>query len=343
MNGEGEDGHSRQEPVLSPRERELVDAAVITYEPDLERLRLVLDRLLPQVRRVLVVDNGSRDQEGLDKLVAAHPRATLRPLSANLGVATALNLALDWTRREDPDGAPDWLLTLDQDSVLAPGAVERVLRDFSGLEGTVREQCALVGIAHRPPATRGAWGRADRRLEMGHVGTFRERLSVITSGNLLRLSALDGLRFEDRLFVDQVDTAFCAALRRRGRRLLVHREVGMDHALGTGFEHAGRRRSYHDAQRLYYIARNSTLLLWRGDLPLLVYGVQLGGQSRNYLAARGVAGLRRLVPALALGLVDAALGRLGRREYRVLAEPARRDDEKGRAEALPVRRADGSA
>lgn len=296
-----------------------VDAVVVTYRPDLDRLRAVLDRLLPQVRRVLVVDNGSRDQEALERLLSAHGQVTLLALGANLGVATALNLALDWAR-DVPEGPATWLLTLDQDSVLATGAVARVLAAFATLDEQARADCALVAMSHRPRAEHGPWASADRRLELGRVGPFHERLMVITSGNLLRLSRLDDVRFEDRLFVDQVDTAFCAAVRRRGGRILAYPEVMMDHALGTSFEHGRRQRSYHDAQRLYYIARNSTLLLGRGDLPPLVWAVQLAGQSRSYVAARGPASLARLLAALGLGLADAALKRLGRREYRVLAE-----------------------
>lgn len=47
-----------------------VCAIVVAFNPDLDRLRVVLDKLTSQVERIVIVDNGSANLGGLGALVA---------------------------------------------------------------------------------------------------------------------------------------------------------------------------------------------------------------------------------------------------------------------------------
>ncbi len=312
------------EPGIVPDQvgRRPIDAVIVTFEPDLDHLAASLDRVLSQVGRLLVVDNGSENISRLESLLATASHAELMSLGSNLGIAAALNVGLDWAMAAPQ--VPDWLLTLDQDTMLHEHAVERLLGAFEALDGgAFAEACALLAMRFRPivpPRRLWAWVEGD--VLLGNVGAFQERRMVITSGSLLRVGRLAGVRFDERLFIDQVDSAFCADLRRRGLRIVEYGDVTMAHQVGSSVVVRGRSRGYENGQRLYYIVRNSALLLCRGDLPVSVYVVQLLEWFRTYLLANGIRALPRALAILGCGLGDAALGRLGRRDYPFLRDPS---------------------
>src|SRR2546425_13102360 len=70
--------------------RDGVAAVVVTFNPDLGRLRALLNATLPQVKRIYVVDNGSYSAVRSD--VEACPGAAFLPLGRNLGLAAAQNV-----------------------------------------------------------------------------------------------------------------------------------------------------------------------------------------------------------------------------------------------------------
>jgi GT2 family glycosyltransferase len=126
--------------------------------------------------------------------------------------------------------------------------------------------------------------------------------------------------FEERLFIDQVDYAFCSAVREAGWRLLELKQVLMDHRIGREVPVGDGMRRYEPGQRLYYIIRNSAYLTFRRRLPPTVFLAQLLTWTRSYLGANGAKSFGRYVAIVSSGLGDCVLGRFGRREYRFLRE-----------------------
>jgi rhamnosyltransferase len=299
-----------------------VAAVVVTYEPELPRFLAALAVTLAQVDRVVVVDNGSREQDRLAAQLAGVQGVETVLLADNLGVAAALNHGV----RRLAAGEHDFVLTLDQDTVLHEGAVATVLGAFNKLDATERGRCGVLAMAHRPPrrwpsiADPGSW--AGSGVEEGEG--FRRRRLLITSGNLVRRVVAETVPYEESLFVDQVDFAFSLAVRAHGWSLLEYTTVLMDHPVGQLLEAGGRTWRYEHGQRLYYIVRNSTWLVLRSRLPASVYVMQLATWARAYLHVNGSMALPRLAAVVALGLADGVRGRLGRRSYALLAEPARR-------------------
>jgi rhamnosyltransferase len=146
---------------------------------------------------------------------------------------------------------------------------------------------------------------------------------LITSGNLVRREVAETIPYEEPLFIDQVDYAFCAAVRSRGWRILECTDVLMDHQIGKSVEAAGVRR-YETGQRLYYIVRNSTFLVLRRRLPASVYLAQLVSWGWAYAVVNGLSAVPREMAILVAGLADGILRRLGQRRYWFLAEPRKR-------------------
>ena len=97
-----------------------VCAVVVTWQPDIEVLRELLDALSPQVGRIVVVDNATRDP-AFRAFCAARTDMMLVASSENHGLAHAINVGIEHAR-----GLPgvSHVLLMDQDSVPEAGMVD---------------------------------------------------------------------------------------------------------------------------------------------------------------------------------------------------------------------------
>ena len=300
--------------------RDAVRCVVVTWKPDVERLAAVLDALAPQVGGIIVVDNGSEDFGALAARWSGHEDIEFVGLSENRGIAAALNVGVSRALSKDPA----WILTMHQDTLVGEGAVAGALEDLAALDEPVRSRCALVALRPHPqPASIWLTRYAERLLVTGDLGAFVERRGVITSGNLVRADVARAVPYDERLFIDQVDFDFCYSLRHRGLRVVQQKTITMDHILGERYDDAARLHPYENAQRLYYIVRNSTYLVLRRRLLVRHYLAQVIMFCGAYVSVNGARSTAQCARVVAVGVVDGVLGRLGRREYRFLARGRR--------------------
>jgi len=259
-------------------------AVLVTYHPDIPVLARVLEATLPQVDRVIVVDNGSAatlDEDLQAFLAAGH--VTLRRLGRNYGVAYAHNRGLE----EMLAAGYRWGLILDQDSVPAPDMVERLMRgSLAATEAGTRVSAA--GPRYVDPRNGheqifvGLGGWRFREIRFGGSGPD-DVVPVdwlISSGMLISAAVLRdvGLMNAD-LFIDEVDTEWCLRARHMGYQCICATGAVMAHTLGNatirvwfkGIRHV----PVHSPIRLYYMMRNGLLLArmahvpWRWWLPNL--------------------------------------------------------------------------
>jgi rhamnosyltransferase len=120
------------------------------------------------------------------------------------------------------------------------------------------------------------------------------------------------------VFIDQVDFDFCYAVRVAGYRVIQQKQISMDHILGERFDDTVKDHPYENAQRVYYIIRNSTYLVLRRRLGVRFYFVQVIVFSGAFISINGVTAIAHCLAVLARGFVDGVLGRMGRREYAFL-------------------------
>ena len=235
-------------------------AAVVTlYFSDLHVVQNIL-RWLGQVDRIYAVDNS--DQPDIDVVHALQSVKNLvyLPQYKNVGVATALNLG---AHQAICDGYT-WLLTMDQDSIVAEGHVTSLFKALSA-KGGADGDVAVIAPFHQLVSN-----ASERRTGVFEVET------VMTSGCLMNLAIYKIIGpFLDDLFIDGVDDEFCLRARSRGYRILQCHDVSMQHALGDITEHSYRGRtmyvSNHSRLRRYYITRNRLYLtrLYQGRFPTL--------------------------------------------------------------------------
>ncbi len=234
-------------------------AAVATaFHPD-ERLTAVVRAALKSCSRVVVVDNTPGTGPFLSDTLRELPGVAVLRDGRNRGLAGALNAGVAEIGTE-----PDLVLFLDQDSVLAEDLVLGLAAHFAD---------PRVGIAAPAP-----WDADQGRFyEPGaeEGPDVADRDTVITSGMLVRRAVLAEVgAFRTEFFVDHVDNDFCLRVRSAGHRILRDKRHKLAHSLGQRNRHklpgVSVSSSRHPTWRLYWIARNGTVLIreHRKDAPV---------------------------------------------------------------------------
>ena len=224
-----------------------VVAGIVTYNPNIDRLRDNIAAVSTQVQQILIVDNGSENIADIIELEGSFPNLSVKALSENMGIARALN---DIFSRFE--GKAEWVLTLDQDSVVSHGFIDSFSKYLD--DSSFVSLCPTISM----------------RIDECNVDYDDVDIKVvpkcITSGNLVRVSVWKEIgKFREDLFIDMVDFEFCYRLHRFGYNIHQVNSAVLLHELGNPCYRRflwKRVRVYnHNAFRKYYIVRNSMLLL----------------------------------------------------------------------------------
>ncbi|MGN8245647.1 glycosyltransferase [Cellulomonas soli] len=274
-------------------------AVVTSYLPG-PGLAAVVASAADQVDVVVVVDNTPVGAAGAADVLPPSDQVEIVAMGYNSGLAAALNAGI----ARHPDHA--LVLLLDQDSTIPTDMVSR-------LRARLDEDPSIGIVAPAPwdaEAGRYLDPRAARRPQLADLG------AVITSGMLLRRTLIDEVGpFREDFFVDCVDQEFCLRTRAAGWRVVQDRTVLLPHELGETRWH-GRgpfrlRATHHATWRLYWIGRNSAVMLRE-------HGARARGWSIQWAAIVGYWALTillfepprfRRLGALLGGLRDGAAGR----------------------------------
>ena len=238
-----------------------VAAVIAAYRPE-PSLAGTVRSLLEQVPHVVVVDDGS--PAGSEHVLAAlaDAGATVIRQPENAGIAAALNAGVAAATSE---WNPEFFLTLDQDSQPTDEYVRH------GLAGFARATSAGIPVGFVTAAS-----YSGHPIPVLHKhGEFVHAFDPMQSGFLIPRSTVDKVGpFEEDLFIDGVDSEFTMRTRTAGLAVLVGAGCEIAHDLGQRqpgrlfgrpVKVLGREISYnyHSPSRVYYIARNGTLLTRR--------------------------------------------------------------------------------
>lgn len=219
---------------------------IVTYQPELSRLSDNLRAAFASmmVSRVIIYDNHSDNCETIRQLTALDSHCLLMEGDENRGIAYALNALC----QKAVDEGCDWILTLDQDSVIPKG----LLDEFNHYIDQDDLGIICPGIIDRN------MGREYTRQTSG-TEYIRQ---CITAGNMVRLKAWQKIGgYSEELFIDGVDFDFCMKMGEAGFKILrtnnvcLLQEVGHGRKIPLPFHHQMSVLN-HSPQRLYYIARN---------------------------------------------------------------------------------------
>ena len=235
--------------------KEDILVAIPSYRPSDQVMGLV-DALLSEGLRVVIVDDGSGPVSTslLDTL--QHAGATVIRHPTNLGIACALNTALEEAYAQNRA----WLYTLDQDSFPETEFLSKAL-------SFVEHSVPGIRTGVLTPAANNAARIAGRV-----VGDVHHPYDPIQSGSLVSVTAAREVgAFRDEFFIDAVDSELTARMRRAGYAVLSVPGTDMRHSLGHRVDAsvAGlsiRRNgapmtvNQHAPFRVYYMTRNSIVL-----------------------------------------------------------------------------------
>lgn len=189
---------------------------IVIYKPDKSRLKQALNQVLKQNCPVFLYKNSNDEitEEALT-YVAKNDNVYIFGDGKNRGLAFALNELM----KVADDKSYDWMLTLDQDSVISTNMINSYYQYFDRKDlGIIAPQV----IDHR-------------RKYMKIIKTPREEYvsDVITSGSCTNINAWKRVgKFDSWLFIDLIDNEFCKRLRICGYKILKLNYLVLDQEFG---------------------------------------------------------------------------------------------------------------
>lgn len=296
---------------LDPSQTRTV-AIIASYNPARSLVRTVQD-LSHQVDHIVVVDDGSpHDTEQVLALLQQSGAVVIR-LPSNLGIGSALNAGITHALQA---WSPDFLVTLDQDSVLTTSYVELALGTyFSASSAGIN--VGFISAASYSGHDTPRWTR--------HPG-FIEAFDPMQSGFVIPISTVDKVGLlEADFFIDGVDSEYTMRCRAAGLAPIIGPGCTIEHDLGERakatlfgrkIKIAGRELSfnYHSPSRVYYICRNGTILTKRYALRYPRWVARRLTEEAKAHAMRLLFSPNKvtLLAAAVSGFCDALRGRLGR-------------------------------
>jgi rhamnosyltransferase len=229
-------------------------AIITTFRPDDGLYQRVM-RVKEQVGFVVIINDGGCDEnvlelnkwfEGIKEIHLCHNKS-------NVGIATSLNVGISIAKKN----GYKWILTLDDDSLVKPKLVERLVNGLKNVK--LDKPIGIIGMS---------WAEAsdiNEEKPMGENVAYSEKKGIITSGSFFSVETYDIIGpFREEFYVDSVDYDYCLRARGKGYAVIKLDEIGFEHSLGRSkvFSIMGLKIivENHEAFRIYYGFRNSTVL-----------------------------------------------------------------------------------
>jgi rhamnosyltransferase len=231
-------------------------AGIVTYNPDIERLRINLDSVhKQQFDGLVIVDNGSKNVGEIEKI---SDNITLIRNKGNEGIAKALNQIFEYAE----DKGCDLVVTLDQDSVCPEDYLKKFILYFELEFGML---CPVIIDIN---------AGVDARKTIDFSTDIQEVKGCITSGSITKVSAWKKVNgFDESMFIDSVDYDFCDRIIGAGYKVLRVNTIKLNHEIG----HQTRHKLFginiyvknHSAFRKYFIGRNIAYIARKRHQPLI--------------------------------------------------------------------------
>ncbi|KRM86263.1 glycosyltransferase [Liquorilactobacillus vini] len=198
-----------------------IGALIVTYNPEVSKLLSNIKAISPQVDRVVVVDNGSINYKNIIE-VTNGLNSEMINLGKNLGIAAAQNRGMSFFF----DRGFDWVMTLDQDSIVPLNAINE-------MEKSPKFQDSSTGILTMQYFDPN-WTKQQQQQKLKPIDAPDDlRLRVISSGNLIRTKVWNLVGgFDEWMFIDQVDFDFDAKMTILGYKIWKLNKLVMQHEIG---------------------------------------------------------------------------------------------------------------
>lgn len=261
-----------------------VVAGVVTFNPDIDRLRDCVESILKQVDIIYVVDNASTNIAQIEDLFNDYSQnIVLLKNGNNKGIATALSQIMDYAEKHNYS----WVLTMDQDSIIRPNTIKAYI--------TAIEENSNAGMITCLIKDRNF---SDQKYEK-QAERYKEVDYCITSAAFANVSAYKQTSgYDESFFIDCVDFDICYSLKEKGYKIYRVNHLGLLHEVGHGENRRFLWKTivvYHEKpQRIYYLSRNTKrlykkhkeyrmLMLVKKELALFTRIILYEDEKRNKL------------------------------------------------------------
>lgn len=223
-----------------------INAGIVLFNPDIDRLQKSLDTITNQVDDVILVDNNSENITDVVRLIDSYENIILIRNNDNYGIAKALNQICKLASEKEKK----WVLTLDQDSVCSQDLVINLISCINTDNRRVGIVCPAINYL--------GW---SKKKENSHEKVISVK-ACMTSGALTNVEAWENVGgFTEEYFIDYVDNEFCMKLKLAGYEILRNNSCILEHQLGqsgeTCFLWFKIKYSKHTPIRCYYMTRNN--------------------------------------------------------------------------------------
>lgn len=277
-----------------------VAALIITYNPDVERLKANVEAVIGQVSKVVIVDNASFNADMIHGLSDEYGCKAIFQ-SENVGIAKALNDGMKLLSEE----GYDWVLTLDQDSVIGEYLVFELMT------------CALSDVKCAiscPDINYEGWSKKHQNNKT----QYQEIKACMTSASLTNTRCWEKVGgYDEQYFIDFVDNEFCMKLKIAGFKVIRNHDVILSHMLGDSGElnlgFVKVRYSHHTPLRYYYMTRNNIVFVdkyrkylnYPKEIIKIIYNILMGVFTEHN---------RETLQYIRLGINDARDKKMGKYE-----------------------------
>lgn len=221
---------------------------IVTFNPQFNILKKNIEFLSKYDINIVVVDNNSNNFSSFNSEEKVH---FVRE-SKNVGIAKALNDGVKYLHRLDTD----WVLTLDQDSILD----DEYFDEFFNLKFSENVSVYYPIIIDR---------NKDKSEQLKKIGQSKSGIRLpIQSGAFIKISdyyLIGGM--DESLFIDGVDFDFFLMLLTKGKKIVPLKSTYVYHQLGniTAKKFLGRKIyiTNHSPIRYYYNYRNMPIVINR--------------------------------------------------------------------------------
>jgi rhamnosyltransferase len=216
---------------------------IVSFNPDIERLKDNLSTIYKQDTDILIYDNGSINISAI-KALSSEYKFNLIASPNNKGIASGLKSIMDYANINHYD----WVLSLDQDSIASINLINQYRHYIEDPE--------IGGITCRIKDRNFNDEKSKTNLSIEYVNL------CITAGFFLRVTAYNKTTgYDEKMFIDCVDFDICYSLLEKGYKIIRIPFIGLLHEVGHGKNISLFGYPYviynHTPWRRYYINRNS--------------------------------------------------------------------------------------
>ncbi|MDE6859043.1 MAG: glycosyltransferase family 2 protein [Duncaniella sp.] len=239
----------------------IITGIVVLYNPEYNLLKKSIDSVYSQLDYLYVIDNtkGINHADWFQN----DSKILYTPLSDNLGIAEAQNIALDKCLDKS-----DFIFFLDQDSITPDFLIESLLNKFFQLKKSGVNVGAIGPRPYNRDEGKKYLGSIKKGIPIGN--NLSEVSELINSASLIPVEAFRKAGLMDStLFIDGVDHEWCWRAKYRGNyRFFIDEDTLLSHKLGEGDRHfLWKKVAIPTPFRTYYQYRNFFRLLKRGYVP----------------------------------------------------------------------------